>query len=277
MSALNWEYVLLIVGTITVVSVLSYIFRKLLKTLIDKNSQVLGVSPTAFVFIKNSISLVLYLFGIFWIFYKIPYFKSLGSALFAGAGIFTAIIAFASQKAFSDIIGGLFILIFKPFRVNDIIEVANYKGTVEEITLRHTVIKNYEFRRVVIPNSIISSDSLVNSTITDEKIRKHIEFGIAYDADLDLAISIIRAEIEKHPDFIDNRSAKELEKNEPPVLIRVVQWADSAIIIKAYAWSLNNDVAFGLQCDVLYSVKKAFDRAGIEIPYPHRTIVYKNK
>jgi len=176
------RYVLLIFGTLFVVTVTSLFLRKLISIAIKKNSKILGVSPTTYVFLKNSISFILYSVGIFWIFYNIPYFKTLGSALFAGAGIFAAVIGFASQKAFSNIISGLFILIFKPFRVGDIIEIsANSKGVVEEITLRHTVIRDYEFRRVVIPNAIISEQTIINSTITDEKIRKHIEIGISYD------------------------------------------------------------------------------------------------
>jgi small-conductance mechanosensitive channel len=216
------------------------------------------------------------LIGLFWIFYKIPYFKSLGSALFAGAGIFTAVIAFASQKAFSDIIGGIFILIFKPFRVNDIIDVAGHKGKVEEITLRHTIIKDYEFRRIVIPNSIISNDTIINSSITEEKIRKRIEFGISYDSDVDLAKKIIVETILKHPKCLDNRSSQEINSNDPIVRINMTSWGDSSVVLRAYVWASNNDVAFDMSFDILEAVKKEFEKNNIEIPYPHRTLVYKN-
>jgi len=230
------------------------------------------------VFLKNSISFILYSVGIYWIFYNIPYFKTLGSALFAGAGIFAAVIGFASQKAFSNIISGLFILIFKPFRVGDIIEVsANSKGVVEEITLRHTVIRDYEFRRVVIPNAIISEQTIINSTITDEKIRKHIEIGISYESDIDLAIKIIQQVIENHPLVLDNRTNEEKELNEPIVPIKLIGLGDFAVTLKAYAWVKNNADSFALLTDSLYSIKKEFVKQGIDIPYPHRTIVYKDK
>ena len=101
--------------------------------------------------------------------------KSLGTALFAGAGILAVIVGFASQKAFANIISGIFILISKPFKMSDIIEFTDgKKGVVEEITLRHTIIKDYENRRIIIPNSIISEETIINSNIQDEKIRKHI-------------------------------------------------------------------------------------------------------
>lgn len=246
--------------------------------MIRKNSQLIGEDPTKYVFLKNSITFLLFTIATFWILHKIPYFNSLGSALFASAGILAAVIGFASQKAFSNIVGGLFILVFKPFRVGDVIEIANNKkGFVEEITLRHVVIKDYESRRVIIPNSVISEETIINSTITEEKIRKHITFGISYDSNVDVSIDIIRQHVENHPLFIDNRTPEEIKNKDPKVLIRMVSWDDSSITLKAYVWAKSNNDAFEIQCDLLESVKKEFSKRDIEIPFPHRTIVYKNK
>lgn len=261
------EYGGLILGTFCVIWVISLLVRKSLDLAIKRNSQSLNADPTNFIFVKNSISFILYAIGIVWIFHKIPYFKSLGAALFAGAGVLAAIIGFASQKAFSNIIGGLFILIFKPFRVNDIIEISNSRrGTVEEITLRHTIIRDFEFKRIVIPNSQISEETIINSSITDEKIRKHIDIGISYDSDIDLAQKIIREEVSKHPLYLSS---------EQDVETKLVSLSDSAVIIRAYVWTKDFSDAFDLQCDVLYQVKNRFDKEQIEIPFPYRTIVLK--
>ncbi len=270
------EYLLFIGASYAIVFILSFIIRRILSYLINKNSQLIGEDPTKYVFLKNSITLLLFTIATFWILHKIPYFHSLGSALFASAGILAAIIGFASQKAFSNIIGGLFILIFKPFRVGDVIEIAdNKKGVVEEITLRHVVIRDYESRRVIIPNSVISDETIINSTISDEKIRKHITFGISYDSNSDLAIKIIQQHVEAHPLFVDTRTPEEVKNNVPKVLVRMISWDDSSVTLKAYVWANNNEDAYALQCDLLDSVKKDFQKNGIEIPYPHRTIVYK--
>ncbi|MFT7614602.1 MAG: small conductance mechanosensitive channel [Parvicellaceae bacterium] len=271
------EYSILIAATLLIVFSLSFITRRILNFFIKRNSKELKVDPTNFIFLKNSISFILYTIGFFWIFYKIPYFNSLGAALFAGAGIFAAIIGFSSQKAISNIVGGVFILIFKPFRVGDTIEISNNrKGTIEEITLRHTVIKDYENRRVIIPNSQISDETLINSSISDEKVKKHIEINIAYDSDINKAMEIIRAEIMKHPLNIDNRDAQEKEDNLPSVDVKLISLKDFSVTLKAYAWAKNNDDAFDLHCDVLKSIKGRFDENGIEIPHPYRTIVFKN-
>lgn len=272
----NTYYLILIVGTILIAFILSIIFRKLVNLGVKKYSTVIKSDPTNFSFLKNAIPFIIFSIAIIFIFYKIPFLKSLGTALFAGAGILAAIIGFASQKAFANIISGIFILMFKPFRVGDTVELTlGKKGVVEEITLRHTVIKDYENRRIIIPNSQISDDVIINSSISDESIRKFVEFGISYDSDVDKAIKIIQEEAEKHPMFIDHRSKEEKSKNIPPVLLRMVGHGDFSINLRAYVWTANNDNAFTLQCDLLYNVKKRFDYEGIEIPFPYRTIVYK--
>lgn len=270
------SYILLVSITIIIAVVLTIILRKILSIFITKYANRLKTDPTNFSFIKNSVGFIIYTTAIIFIFFKIPYLKVFGSALFAGAGILTVIVGFASQKAFSNIISGIFILIFKPFRISDIIEFKDgQKGVVEEITLRHTLIKDYENRRIIIPNSIISEETIINSNIQDKKIRKHVEFSISYDSNIDIAIDLIRDEAMKHPLLIDNRTKQEIAKNDPIVIIRVISLSDFSIELKAYVWSSSNDNAFILKCDLLKSVKERFDKEGIEIPFPYRTIVYK--
>lgn len=263
---------------IIVVSVytLSFTIRKLIGLFIKKQSKKVNVDPTNFSFLKNSISFIIYTAGLIAIFYITPSLKSVSKALFAGAGVLAAIIGFASQKAFSNIISGIFILIFRPFRVKDIIEVGSLnKGIVEEITLRHTIIRNYENRRIIIPNSIISEETIINSNIIEEKIKKFVEFDISYESDIDLAKQIIYDEAVNHPLLVDNRSEEEIAENKPKVVLRVIRLGDFSVTLRAYVWAKNNDDAFILNCDMNESVKKRFDKEGIEIPYPHRTIVQK--
>ncbi len=270
------EYGLLIGGTLLLFGFISFLLRRGLSLFIKKNSNGDDLDPTNFVFLKNSISLICYSIALFWIFSKIPYFKSLGNALFASAGVFAAVLGFAAQKAFANIVGGIFILIFKPFRIGDNIQVGTgFKGSVEEITLRHTVIKDLEFRRVIIPNSSMSEATIVNSTITDKKIRKHIELSISYESNLELAESIIRRELSQHPLALDHRTKEEIENNIPMIQIRLIRWAESSIVLRAYVWARNFDDSLEIKWDVLRSIKLAFDANGVEIPYPHQMVIQK--
>lgn len=270
------SYILLIATTIVIAIILTVVIRKILNLFITKYAQKLKTDPTNFSFLKNSVGFLIFTAAIVFIFLKIPYLKSMATALFAGAGILAIVIGFASQKAFANIISGVFILLFKPFKISDIIEFKDgQKGTVEEITLRHTIINNFENRRIVIPNSIISEETIINSSITDEKIRKYVEFSISYDSDVDKAIKIIREEAQNHPFTLDNRSKQDKADNVPIVNIRVVSLSNFSVDLKAFIWTSNNLNGYILKCDLLKSVKYRFDNEGIEIPFPYRTIVYK--
>lgn len=232
---------------------------------------------TGLKFLYNTLSFLVYSVAVIAIIYSIPPFKQIGKTLFAGAGIFAAIIGFASQQAFSNIIGGIFLVLFKPFRVGDLIKVGNLnEGYVEDITLRHTVIKDFENKRIVIPNSLISTETIHNAHLKDERVMNRIPFGISYDSDVDIAIAIIKKHANANELTRDYRTAAEKEANPENIDVRVIAWADSSITLRAWIWTDSQEEGFLLKTDLYYAVKKDFEANGIEIPYPHRTLVYKN-
>lgn len=152
--------------------VLNKMVRFALNRYFKRESARINVDPTAYNFLKNGVSFLILVIAFLNIIYAIPSFRQLAVTLFAGAGILAAIIGFASQTAFSNIMNGIMIVVFKPFRIGDIIEVDRqdaYMGVVEDITLRHTVIQNFENKRVIIPNSVISTQIIVNRDIADQK------------------------------------------------------------------------------------------------------------
>jgi small-conductance mechanosensitive channel len=265
---------------VVITLVLAIIFAKILRFIMHRffirSAKKLNVDHTKYNFLKNAVSFLVFLAALIVIFVMIPQLKALGLTLTAGAGIITAIMVFASQQAFSNIISGIFIVIFQPFRVNDHIKIGDlFVGYVEDITLRHTVIRNYENRRIIIPNSVISSETIINSNIVEDKICNYFELGISYDSDIDKAIEIIRDEAMKHPNYIDNRSEAERKDNSPEIVIRVIELADWSVNLRAYIWSENSPSGFIMKCDLRKSIKERFDKEGIEIPFPHRTVVFK--
>ena len=93
---------------------------------------------------------------------------------------------------------------------------------------------------------------------------------------MDKAIQIIKEEALKHPRFLDNRTEEEIADNEEPVKVRVLEFGDSSVNLRAYVWTNSPKDAFILGCDLNKSVKARFDNEGIEIPFPYRTIVFKD-
>ena len=270
------KYSVIAGATLLVAFIISKILRLLISRFLRLSSNKLKVDPTQFNFLKNAVTFLVFLGAVIFIFYTIPKLKALSITMFAGAGILTAVALFASQQAFANIISGIFIVIFKPFRVNDLVDIGSLpKGRVEDITLRHTVIRNFENRRMIIPNSVISSEIIVNSNIVDEKICNFIDIGISYDSDIDKAMEIMRDEALAHPNCIDNRTEEEIEEGVPQVATRVIGFGDSSVNLRAFIWTRDHSDGYIMKTELYKRIKEQFDKNGIEIPFPYRTIVYK--
>ena len=184
----------------------------------------------------------------------------------------------ASQEAIANVVGGIFIVFYKPFRVGDVLRISDdLVGEVEDITLRHTVIKNYQNKRIVVPNAIINKEMLVNYDLGQRRTCQWIEIGISYDSDIDLAKQIMEEEALAHPNLIDDRTPMAIANGDPKVIVRVIGLGDSAVTLRAWAWARDYPSAFVMKCELLESIKKRFDVEGVEIPFPHRTLVFKNQ
>lgn len=266
-------FILIIIATFFVAFLVNRFFTRLIK----RSTEVLENDPTNYQFLKHLVNGLVYIIGFSIAIYTIPSLRALASSLLAGAGILAVAVGFASQQAMSNVISGFFVVLFKPFKINDRLTIRNnISGVVEDITLRHTVIRNFENRRVIIPNSIISDEIVINSDFVDDKICKWIDVGISYDSDIDKAKVIMREEVLQHPLHIDSRTPKQIEDGEQEVTVRVLSLGEYAVNLRAWAWAKDTADGFVMSCDLYESIKKRFDKEGIEIPFPHRTLVYKN-
>lgn len=253
------------------------IVRLLIKRYFVKASARFHIEQTTSRFFMNAASFIIWLIAIGIIISHIPSLKAFALTFFASAGIFVAIIGFAAQQAFSNIINGIFIVFSKPFRVGDLIKVSSQEyGIVEDITLRHTIIRNFENKRIIIPNAIVGSETIVNDTIKDSKICKLIEVGISYDSDIELAKRIISEVAIAHTLCIDNRTEEQIAENLSQVEVRLISFDDSSLKLRAYVWTSSPFSAMKMHSDINQAIKKRFDAEGVEIPFPYRTIVYKN-
>ncbi len=272
----NLRYVLIALGILFLAWLVAKFLRYLLGRFLKISTAKINVDATKYNFLKNAISFIVLIVALVVIFFVIPPLRAVGVTLFAGAGILTAIIAFTSQHAFANIVSGIFIVIFQPMRVGDLIRIGtDYFGTVEDITLRHTVIRNFENRRIIVPNSVISNETIVNSSIEDAKICNFVDFGISYGSDIDRAREIIQKLAIEHHLSLDERSEEDIAEGKPRVNVRVISLGEYSVNLRAWVWTLDNGDGFHLKCDLYEQVKKEFDRQGIEIPFPYRSVVMK--
>lgn len=287
MNILHWldsyKETFWIIGKIAIVIVsafaINFIVRFLVTSYFKRESPRINVDPTTYSFVKNAFTFLMVVVTIITVIYMIPPFKQIAMTLFAGAGILAAIVGFASQAAFSNIINGIFLVIFKPFRIGDLIEIGKqqeYIGRVEDITLRHTIIKNFENKRIIVPNTVISNEIIVNRSIVDEKVIRYLDLQISYTADIDKAVTLIQEECQTHPMFIDSRTPEAKAANEDIVEVRVMRLAEYGIQLRAYVCGENSPESFVLVTDLYKIIKKRFDKEGIEIPLPYMNVIIKN-
>jgi len=262
----NWEQFIFVTGVLVVTFLVSLVLRFLVGRFTKGAARKLKVDPTRYNFFKNAVDFILFFVAIVVIFRSIPSLRTYGTGLLTGAGVLAAIVGFASQSAFSNIISGFFLVIFKPFSVGDRVKIGqSYAGDVEDITLRHTVIKDFENRRIIMPNSVISNETIVNSTSVDEKICVFIELAVALNVNLNRAIAIIQEEAMKHRYYIDNRTDQDMARGDMPVMVRVMTFLDGGILLRAYVWTMNPSDAFDLKCELNKSIKERFDKENITL------------
>ncbi len=262
-----------VLAVVFVAWLLSRIVRYVIVQII-KRRKIDRYGKTSILFLHNSVKFFLGLFGVIYIIMTVPAFRSKATLIFSGAGILAAIIGFAAQAALSNLIAGAFIVIFRPFRVGDYIRLDDTRvGIVEDITLRHTVINNFENKRLIIPNSVISTDSVLNHTIEDSHVLSFNNFKLGLKADINLARKIIQEEAIKLPTVIDFRTPEQVMINTDQVDVRVIDVYTDHIHLRAYVWLNEPFQEFKTKCALKEAVHKRFLAEGVALPIPIYKVV----
>ena len=184
---------------------------------------------------------------------------SLGPML-AGLGVAGFVVGFALQDTLGNFAAGGMILIYRPYDVDDFIEVAGASGLVKKMSLVSTTITTFDNQTLVIPNSKIWGDVIKN--VTAQKLRRvDLEFGIGYGDDVAFAERVLNAILDDHEKVLDK----------PEALIKVHALADSSVNFIVRPWVRTEDY-WDVYWDITREVKLRFDREGISIPFPQRDI-----
>ena len=165
-------------------------------------------------------------------------------------------VGLALQGTLSNFAGGVMILLFKPFKVGDLIESQGHLGTVKEIHIFVTILLSPENKTVIIPNAAVSNNDIVNYT-TEGLMRVDMVFGISYESNIKDAKDILLKIIENHPKVL----------KEPAPFVGVKELADSSVNLAVRPYSAPQDY-WAVYFDVIEAGKIALDEAGITIPFP---------
>ncbi|MFT5123004.1 MAG: small-conductance mechanosensitive channel [Kiritimatiellia bacterium] len=182
------------------------------------------------------------------------------TTLLGAAGVAGVAIGFAAQTSLSNVISGLFLLGERPFEVGDLLQVGATTGTVTSIDMLSCKLRTHDNKYVRIPNEHLVKNEFTN--VTRYPIRRYdISLGVAYKEDVSEVIKLLKSVADKNPYSLD----------EPEPVILFTGFGESSLNLLVGIWFSKDDFIM-LRNSINHEIKEAFDAAGIEIPFPHRTL-----
>ncbi|NQU28464.1 MAG: mechanosensitive ion channel [Candidatus Marinimicrobia bacterium] len=184
-------------------------------------------------------------------------FTILGGALAIGVGL-------GSQNLVNNFLSGLVLMTEKPLKVNDIVELENRRGIVEHIGGRSTRIKTFDNVRMVIPNSKLLENTVINWSLIDNYLRREISVGVSYGSPATKVGELLRQVVANH---------NQVEKKPEPVIL-FDKFGDDALIFKILFWVQINDTInpFVIESDIRYGIYDILEKEQITIAYPQRDV-----
>ena len=234
--------------------------RKIVRRSFERSGADKGVEQ----FVDSLLKYGLYALLVFSLISSLGFDTTSVAAVLASGGV---AIGLALQGSLSNFAGGVLILLLKPFVVGDyIIEDTNGKeGTVKEIQIFYTKLSTIDNKTIVIPNGMLTNNSITNATAKDER-QLDLRVGISYDADIRQAKNVIEELLEKDECIIKNEQ----------INVFVHELADNAVVLGIRAW-VKNEEYWTTRWRLLEEIKLSLDENGIEIPYPQMTVHMQEK
>ena len=198
----------------------------------------------------------------------IPALSGLGAASLTSISVLSVILGFAAQNTLGNLIAGISLLLYRPFKLGDRLQVnaptGVETGTVESLTLGYTLLKTDDNRRVVVPNSVMASQTNINLTANDPRVICSVLVGISYDSDIDKARAILLDLAGKHP------RAKQV------CGCPLTQLGASGVVLSLDVWCADALSAIAFRCDLLEQAVKRFKLEGIHLSIPQTMVLLRD-
>lgn len=179
------------------------------------------------------------------------------AAVLGGAAL---AVGLALKDQLSSFAAGVILIIFRPFKKGDVVEVGGTTGIVEEIKIIHTVMVTFDNQRVVVPNANITTNTITNFNTLPTR-RVDLTIGIGYGSDLRLAKQILERLLVDEPRILKDPA--------PSVVVRDLM--DNSVDFAMRGWTLTGDW-WATRCALIEQIKLVFDEEGIEMPFPQRSV-----
>ncbi|MDR0446046.1 MAG: mechanosensitive ion channel family protein [Oscillospiraceae bacterium] len=191
-------------------------------------------------------------------------------AVLASSGVAAIVLSIACQEPIGNLCSGLIIILTSPFKIGDVIRHVGLDatGTVEEVTLRHTVIRTFENKRLIIPNSDMNKAAIENANYGESRVCFPMEFSITYESDAETAMQVIRNAIQRHPGYDDAKAEEARAAGREPVEVLVNRLEPLGIVLKVWVWSATLSASYKMKSDIYIEVRKRFRFAHVDFAYP---------
>ncbi|CDN74229.1 mechanosensitive ion channel family protein [Elizabethkingia anophelis] len=199
------------------------------------------------------------------VFTAILAFRTLGvdvSPLLLGGSVILVGIGLGLQNLFLDFISGVIILLDRSIKVDDVVEIENVVGKVQQINIRTSTILTRDNKSMIIPNSILTKNKIVNISYDDDVANFGISIGVGYDSDVDLVMKLMLEAAKEHPEVFQ----------EKPAVARLSNFGDSSLDFSLFFNSRYLFKAEAIKSDLRLSILNKFRENNIDIPFPIRTL-----
>ena len=234
---------------------------KQLSRLIARALKKAKIEPTLLKFVENLSYTAMLVFVVIAALAKLGVQTASAIAVLGAAGL---AIGLALQGSLANFASGVLILIFKPFKVGDFVEVAGTKGTVQAIHIFNTVLNSPDNIRIIVPNSAVTGGNMFNYTVNGTR-RVDLVIGVSYGDDLKKARKVIEKVLASDERILDD----------PAPVIGVLGLADSSVNFVVRPWVKSSDY-WPAYFDLTEQIKVALDKGGITIPFPQRDVHIKD-
>lgn len=188
------------------------------------------------------------------------------TSFIAVLGAASLAVGLALQGALSNFAGGVLILIFRPFRVGDLVETQGHVGIVQRIDVLVTFLETPQNQTIILPNGPLINGNIINHS-AKENMRLDIPFGVSYDADIDQTRAVVLEAVKDLPGVL----------KDPAPGVVLTEMADSSVNFVCNVFISGPDDYWGVYFGTREAIKKALDKAAIEIPFPQRVVHLKKE
>ncbi len=255
-------YAMSILMALVVFLVGKWIVRRITNLLVSVLRKINGMDETLVKFLENIVYYILMIVVILAALSELGIETTSFMAILGAAGL---AIGLALQGSLGNFASGVMIILFKPFKVGDVVTAAGVTGSVQEVSIFNTVMITPDNQKIIVPNSAITNDSITNINANPTR-RVDLVVGIGYDDDIKKAKNVLNSIVEA-----DERVLKE-----KGITVAVSELADSSVNFVVRAW-VNTPDYWAVKFDLTETIKITFDNEGISIPYPQQDVHHHNQ